>query len=87
MTDAPALGTGNKLTFNAPLSTERADRLAAELAAHGPSSVLDLGSGWGELLLRVLSAAPYAKGSGSTCTGVTSSAAVRRRASAGWMTG
>jgi len=52
------------LTFLSPLSEERAARLVAFLAQGGPSSVLDVGCGWGELLLRVLEAAPDARGLG-----------------------
>lgn len=52
------------LSYNSPLSNQRADRLAAALAGTGPGQVLDLGCGWGELLLRVLAAAPRATGIG-----------------------
>jgi SAM-dependent methyltransferase len=52
------------LTFNAPLSDARADALAARLAARSPSSVLDVGCGWGELLLRVASRASGARAVG-----------------------
>jgi len=52
------------LTFLAPLSESRADRLVAFLTQDEPSTVLDVGCGWGELLLRVLEAAPAARGLG-----------------------
>jgi SAM-dependent methyltransferase len=52
------------LDFNAPLSDVRADAIAAALARRAPATVLDIGCGWAELLLRVLSAAPEARGSG-----------------------
>lgn len=52
------------LTFNSPLSDARADTIAARLAATAPSTVLDIGCGWGELLLRVVAAAPGATGIG-----------------------
>jgi cyclopropane fatty-acyl-phospholipid synthase-like methyltransferase len=52
------------LTFLSPLSEERAARLVAFLAGAQPSSVLDVGCGWGELLLRVLESAPDARGLG-----------------------
>lgn len=52
------------LSFNAPLSEGRADRLAGTLAATAPRDVLDLGCGWGEVLSRVLVAAPAATGRG-----------------------
>lgn len=56
VTDAP--GFYEHLTFNAPLSNARADALARRLAAAGPSSTVDVGCGWGELLLRVAEHAP-----------------------------
>ncbi len=52
------------LTFLSPLSEERAARLVAFLTEEQPSHVLDVGCGWGELLLRVLEAAPHAQGLG-----------------------
>ena len=53
------------LTFNAPLSEERAAALIRALALAPGRHVLDLGCGWGELLLRIVAAHP-----GSTGTGV-----------------
>jgi SAM-dependent methyltransferase len=64
VTDPFDFGWGSRLAFHGPLSAERADRLAAELAALDPETAVDYGCGWGELLLRVLSAAPGARGSG-----------------------
>jgi cyclopropane fatty-acyl-phospholipid synthase-like methyltransferase len=64
VTDPSGFGSGARLTFHGPLSHEHADRLAAELAAARPGSVVDYGCGWGELLLRVLDAAPGARGIG-----------------------
>lgn len=64
MTDPSGFGAGARLTFHGPLSAERADRLAADLAAGGPVNVVDCGCGWGELLLRVMEAAPGANGVG-----------------------
>jgi SAM-dependent methyltransferase len=52
------------LTFLAPLSESRAARLVAFLSEDQPATVLDVGCGWGELLLRVLAAAPSARGLG-----------------------
>jgi SAM-dependent methyltransferase len=52
------------LTFMAPLSEERAARLVRFLTDGSPGSVLDIGCGWAELLLRVLEAAPDAVGEG-----------------------
>jgi precorrin-6B methylase 2 len=64
VSDPSGFGWGSRLTFHGPLSAERADRLAGELTALAPETVVDYGCGWGELLLRVLSAAPGARGSG-----------------------
>ncbi len=52
------------LTFLAPLSDERAGRLVSFLTEHRPATVLDVGCGWAELLLRVLEAAPSTTGLG-----------------------
>jgi cyclopropane fatty-acyl-phospholipid synthase-like methyltransferase len=48
------------LTFLAPLSESRAARLVRFVVEDAPSTVLDVGCGWGELLLRILEAAPGA---------------------------
>jgi SAM-dependent methyltransferase len=69
VTELSDFGWGSRLAFHGPLSAERADRLAAELTALHPESVVDYGCGWGELLLRVLSAAPEARGSGIDING------------------
>nr|WP_296071420.1 class I SAM-dependent methyltransferase [uncultured Actinoplanes sp.] len=69
MTPPPAVGNGSRLAFMSPLSEERANRIAANLAASRPTTVLDLGCGWGELLLRVLAAAPAASGTGADIHG------------------
>ncbi|MEV5974124.1 class I SAM-dependent methyltransferase [Streptomyces sp. NPDC051921] len=67
-TDAPPrLGTG--LTFHGPLSEARVGRVVARLAAASPATVLDIGCGWGELLLRVLDAVPGASGLGIDING------------------
>ncbi|MFF2569838.1 class I SAM-dependent methyltransferase [Streptomyces sp. NPDC058084] len=63
----PRLGSG--LVFHGPLSEDRAGRVVARLAAASPRSVLDIGCGWGELLLRVLDAAPGAGGLGIDING------------------
>jgi cyclopropane fatty-acyl-phospholipid synthase-like methyltransferase len=69
MTDAPTADAGlppglTRLTFHGPLSEARAARIVARLAANQPGTVLDIGCGWGELMLRVLEAAPAATGLG-----------------------
>jgi SAM-dependent methyltransferase len=64
MADAPLLGRGTCLDFMAPLSAERADRLVGDLVALKPSTVIDLGCGWGELLLRLVAARPSIRGTG-----------------------
>jgi cyclopropane fatty-acyl-phospholipid synthase-like methyltransferase len=52
------------LTFMTPLSDQRADRLVRFLAEDLHGTVVDIGCGWAELLLRVVSAAPAAHGIG-----------------------
>ena len=49
------------LTFLSPLSEERAAPLVAFLVGGEPASVLDVGCGRRELLLRVLETAPTAR--------------------------
>ncbi|MFF9362991.1 SAM-dependent methyltransferase [Streptomyces griseoluteus] len=53
-----------RLTFHGPLSSARADAIVGRLSANRPHTVLDIGCGWGELLLRVLEAVPEARGTG-----------------------
>jgi SAM-dependent methyltransferase len=53
-----------RLTFHGPLSEARAARLVDRLTRTPPVTVLDLGCGWGELMLRVLAAVPGAVGTG-----------------------
>lgn len=52
------------LTFNVPLSEERASALVSALPISPGHHVLDLGCGSGELLLRVLEAHPATTGTG-----------------------
>jgi SAM-dependent methyltransferase len=60
--DLPASLT--RLTFHGPLSEARAARLVARLTRAHPATVLDIGCGWGELMLRMLVAAPGGTGVG-----------------------
>ncbi|MFI6855524.1 SAM-dependent methyltransferase [Streptomyces sp. NPDC050416] len=53
-----------RLTFHGPLSETRADALVQRLTRHIPTTVLDIGCGWGELMLRILAATPDATGTG-----------------------
>ena len=48
----------------APLSEARADRLVRFLAGTTRGTVVDIGCGWAELLLRVLEASPHLRGIG-----------------------
>ncbi|WGW11297.1 class I SAM-dependent methyltransferase [Saxibacter everestensis] len=60
----PPAGSGKHLTFNSPLSAERADRMLEILIARKPMTILDLGCGWAELLLRIAAKVPEAVGKG-----------------------
>ena len=53
-----------RLAFHSPLSEARADGIVRRLAATGPRTVLDIGCGWGDFMLRVLTAVPEARGVG-----------------------
>jgi len=46
------------------MSERRATRLVERLTKTSPATVLDIGCGWGELMLRILAAAPGATGFG-----------------------
>jgi cyclopropane fatty-acyl-phospholipid synthase-like methyltransferase len=58
-----------RLAFHGPLSEARAARLVTRLARTRPATVLDLGCGWGELMLRILAAVPDAVGTGVDVSG------------------
>jgi len=64
VSEPPAPGRYAFLDFNAPLSDTRADAIARSLAEAAPRTVLDIGCGWAELMLRVIAAAPTATGLG-----------------------
>jgi SAM-dependent methyltransferase len=64
MADMNAPPSLTRLTFHGPLSEARAARLIERLVRHGPATVLDIGCGWAELMLRILAAAPAATGLG-----------------------
>ncbi len=53
-----------RLAFHGPLSEARAGRLVDRLTRARPRTVLDVGCGWGELMLRILAALPGATGLG-----------------------
>jgi cyclopropane fatty-acyl-phospholipid synthase-like methyltransferase len=53
-----------RLTFHGPLSEARAARLVGRLSRSHPGTVLDVGCGWGELMLRILAVLPDAIGLG-----------------------
>jgi hypothetical protein len=52
------------LSFMTPLSEARATRLVEFLSRNLAGTIVDVGCGWGELLIRVLEATPDAKGIG-----------------------
>ncbi|WP_369247853.1 cyclopropane-fatty-acyl-phospholipid synthase family protein [Streptomyces sp. R41] len=64
MTDPAAPPRLTRLTFHGPLSEARATRLVERLTRTNPTTVLDIGCGWAELMLRLLAATPGAKGIG-----------------------
>src|ERR1700729_1832084 len=66
---APLPPRYTRLNFHGPLSEARAARLVSRLARTRPATVLDLGCGWGELLLRILGAVPGAVGTGIDLSG------------------
>jgi cyclopropane fatty-acyl-phospholipid synthase-like methyltransferase len=71
----------DELTFLAPLSEQRATGLVTWLTAGlGSGTVLDIGCGWGELLLRIAEAAPSCQAVGVD-TDLSSLEEARRRAS------
>ncbi|MCX6466656.1 MAG: class I SAM-dependent methyltransferase [Pseudonocardiales bacterium] len=61
MTDVPRL---TRLTHHGPLSDARAAAIVARLAATRPRTVLDVGCGWGALMLGLLEAVEGASGLG-----------------------
>ena len=76
------VGYYESLDFNSPMTDATANGLVAELAAAAPERVLDIGCGWGELLLRLLAVCPDATGHGVDTDDVliaraTANAAVR----------
>lgn len=64
MTQPSQPGYGTYLKFASPLSQDRADRIVSYAAATGPATIVDIGCGWGELLLQLLEAVPTATGAG-----------------------
>jgi SAM-dependent methyltransferase len=60
----PAPTSYASLDFNAPLSDTRATTIARALAGAEPDTILDVGCGWGELLLRVVAATHTGRGMG-----------------------
>ena len=57
-------GRLSQVPFHGPLSQARAARLTERLTRNQPRTVLDIGCGWGELMLQILAAAPDATGVG-----------------------
>ncbi|MGW1400744.1 SAM-dependent methyltransferase [Streptomyces sp. NPDC002405] len=68
MDDITAPPRLTRLTFHGPLSEDRAARMIRRLTSPAgptaPATVLDIGCGWGELMLRLLEAMPAATGVG-----------------------
>ncbi len=64
MANADRPGRLSQVPFHGPLSEARAARLTERLTRNDPGTVLDIGCGRGELMLRILAAAPGATGVG-----------------------
>lgn len=62
--DAIARARYSELEFNAPLDSAHVERLVASVRPLAGASIVDLGCGWAELLLRVLEREPTARGAG-----------------------
>lgn len=71
------------LTWLTPLSEDRAAQLVTFLSEPAPAQVLDMGCGWGELLLRVLAATPGAHGRGVDSAAVSIERATQQAAARG----
>jgi cyclopropane fatty-acyl-phospholipid synthase-like methyltransferase len=56
--------TMTRLVFHGPLSQARATWLVERLSRANPGTILDIGCGWGELMLRLLQALPASTGIG-----------------------
>jgi SAM-dependent methyltransferase len=68
-----------RMRWNAPLSMDHADLLLDRLGVRTGAHVVDLGCGWGELLLRIVARGGRGNGTVTTGTGVdTDSAALDR---------
>lgn len=74
--DALAEARYAKLTWNTPLSESHADRLLNHLQLSPSTSIVDLGCGWGELLLRAASRTA----TDGPATGVDTNASLLHRA-------
>ena len=57
-------GYYESLDFNSPMTDATADHVVARVVETGPASIVDVGCGWAELLLRILAACPMATGHG-----------------------
>lgn len=71
------------LTWLTPLSEERAGQLVTFLSDPAPAQVLDMGCGWGELLLRALAVTPGARGRGVDSAVVSVDRATQQAAARG----
>jgi 2-polyprenyl-3-methyl-5-hydroxy-6-metoxy-1,4-benzoquinol methylase len=54
MADVDLPGRLSQVSFHGPLSQARAERLTERLTRNHPGTVLDIGCGWGELMLGIL---------------------------------
>lgn len=56
MTVEDVVGPATHMVFRSPMTEERANRIAADLAATGPATVADYACGWGDILDHVVAA-------------------------------
>lgn len=80
--DAPP-PPGAQMFLNSPLAPALLDDLVGRATAHSPGTILDIGCGWGEVLVRLLEAAPAADGTGVDLSAPNISGAGRLAATRG----
>lgn len=77
MASGVSVGNYDSLDFNSPMTDATAELLVAELTAQHPLSIIDVGCGWGELLLRLAACCP-----GAVAVGIDNDEVLLKRARA-----